>query len=204
MSAVKPIELISVDEYLANEKLANQKHEYAAGRVYAMAGSGNAHNRIAMSFYLAAGVRLRGKPCEAWNSDTKVRIRTTPRPRVYYPDAMIVCEPNSPEDDVQDRPVVIAEVLSKSTRRFDESEKLDAYLTIPTLSTYLMIEPIIPRVTAYEREGGTFILRRYEGLDAEVPLPAVGITIPLAELYERIDFTAVAAEEQAEDDADVV
>lgn len=203
MSAAKPIESISLEDYLAGERLAKRKHEYSDGQIYAMAGAGQAHNRIAAAFAGMAYVRLRGRTCEPFGSDMKVRIHSTARPRVYYPDAMIVCEPNVVNDHAQDRPTVIVEVLSSSTRRIDEHEKRDAYLTIPTLSTYLMIEPTRPRVTVYERDGSGFVLRQYEGLDAEVPLPAVGITIPLAELYERIDFAAATAEESVPESDDV-
>ena len=202
MSVAKPIEFISVDDYLAGEKMAKRKHEYSAGRVYAMAGAGRAHNRVATAFSIAAGTRLRGRPCEPFGSDMKVRILSTARPRVYYPDGMIVCEPNAQDSHVQDNPTVIVEVLSKSTRRWDENEKRDAYLTIQTLSAYLMIEPAMPRVIAYERDGDHFALRQYDGLDAEVPLPAVGITIPLAELYERVDFVAAEEEERLPDPFD--
>ena len=111
---------------------------------------------------------------------------------------MIVCDPNPGGDSFQDRPVVIAEVISEATRRIDEREKLNAYLTIPTLSTYLLIESTSPRVAVYQSNGtGGFSEHAYEGLDAVVPLPAVGISVALADLYERVDFAAAAAEEAA-------
>jgi Uma2 family endonuclease len=201
MSAAKPIELISVEDYLAGEALARRKHEYSAGRVYAMAGARNVHNRIAVSLIAALGSKLRGRPCEPFNSDTKVRVRMPTHTRFYYPDAMVVCEPNSPDDVYQDRPTVIAEVISSATRRVDEGEKRDAYLSIATLSAYLLIETSAPRVVAFERtRDGGFVEHVYEGLDAVVPLPAVGISLPLAELYERVDFDAAAAEERDPED----
>lgn len=199
MSAAKPIELISPDAYLEGEAMAKHKHEFAAGRVYMMAGAGNAHNRIATAFIGAMHTRLRGKKCEAFNSDTKVRVRMPFDTRFYYPDGMVVCNSNPPGDSFQDQPVIIVEVLSTSTRRIDEGEKLQAYLSIPTLTHYLMIETTSARVVAYERDGrgGPFVARVYEGLDADIPLPAVHLTLPLSELYERVDFTVAQAEEDA-------
>jgi Uma2 family endonuclease len=94
MTAAKHIELITVEEYLAGELLAKRKHEYSAGRVYAMAGGRNAHNSVATTFLGAMHTRLRGKPCQPFNSGTKVRVRLTSHTRFYYPDAMVVCEPN--------------------------------------------------------------------------------------------------------------
>jgi Uma2 family endonuclease len=199
MSGAKAIALVSVDDYLAGELRAKHKHEYSAGRVYAMAGAGNTHNTVATSFLVAIGSRLRGRTCQPWNSDTKVRVRSPTHTRFYYPDAMVVCEPNSPADTFHDRPVVLAEVLSPTTRRIDEGEKRDAYLTIATLTTYLLVETNRPRVVAFERTDAGFVERAYDGLDAVIPLPVIGISLPLAELYERVDFTAAAQEERIDD-----
>jgi Uma2 family endonuclease len=198
MSAAQPAGFISIEEYLAGELVAKEKHEYSAGRVYAMVGARNTHNRISVAMISSFGRQLRGRPCEPFNSDTKVRVRMPTHTRFYYPDGMIVCDPNSGRDSFQDQPVVIAEVISESTRRIDEGEKRDAYLTIPTLSTYLLIESTSPRVLVYQADGaGGFHEAAYAGLDAVVPLPAVGISLALSELYERVDFAVAAAEEAA-------
>lgn len=200
MSAAKPIELISVEDYLAGEETARQKHEYSGGRVYMMAGASNLHNGISVALILALGTRLRGQRCQPFNSDTKVRVRLGADTRFYYPDGMVVCEANPPTDSFQDRPVVIAEVVSPATRRIDEGEKLDAYLTISSLRNYLLIEAASPRVIVYERAGDRFVPHVYEGLDAAVPLDAIGVELPLAELYERIDFSLMDAEREPGDE----
>src|SRR5262249_50829738 len=141
---VKQSDLISVEDYLEGELVSPIKHEYLDGVVYAMAGSRNVHNSIAVNSIIALGVRLRGRPCRVFNSDTKIRIRLPRRIRFYYPDASVVCRPNKREESYQDRPVVIAEVLSKSTRRIDEIEKREYYSKIPTLRVYLLIEQDFP------------------------------------------------------------
>ncbi len=196
----KQIQLLSVDDYLAGERVAKKKHEYAGGYVYAMAGGRNQHNRVAVAFVGAMHAKLRGRRCESFNSDTKVRIRMATHSRFYYPDGMVVCEPNSPNDEFQDRPVVIAEVASVSTRRTDEGEKREAYLTIPTLTAYLLIDAERPRVVVHHRTPEGFVAQVYEGMTASIPLAAIGTDLPLAELYERVDFAAAAGE--ADDEAD--
>ena len=200
MTAAKQIPSISVGEYLAGERVSKKKHEYAGGYVYAMAGAKNQHNRVAVAFVSAMHSKLRGRRCEAFNSDTKVRIRMPTHTRFYYPDGMVVCEPNPPGDEFQDRPVVIAEVTSVSTRRTDEGEKRDAYLTIPTLTAYLLIDTECARVAAHHRTPEGFIAQVYEGLEATLPLDAIETSLALAELYERVDFTAAARE--ADDEAE--
>jgi Uma2 family endonuclease len=201
MTAAKQIPLVSVEDYLARERVAKVKHEYTGGYVYAMAGGKNQHNRISVAFVSVMHSKLRGRRCEAFNSDTKVRIRMPTHTRFYYPDGMVVCEPNSPNDEFQDRPVVIAEVLSVSTRRTDEGEKREAYLTIPTLDAYLLIETERPRVVVYHRAPEGSAAQAYDGMDAAIPLKSVGLDLPLAELYERVDFTAAVreADEEAEE-----
>ena len=188
MSAAKLIELVSVEDYLAGELVSDVKHEYSGGYVYAMAGARNIHNRIASAWNGLLYAQLRGKPCEAYNSDTKVRIPLPTHLQFYYPDGMVVCEANPAGDTFQDKPVVIAEVVSESTRRIDENEKRAAYLTIPTLMAYLLIETDRSRVVVHRRTDDGFIAEAYEGTDAVVPLPAIEAEVPLAELYERVDF----------------
>ena len=190
MTAAKQIELVSVADYLAGELVSDIKHEYSGGYVYAMAGAKNIHNRIATNWLLALGQRLRGKPCEPFNSDTKVRIRFPTHTRFYYPDGMAVCEPNSADETFQDKPVVIAEVVSDATRRIDEGEKREAYLTIPTLAAYLLIETGRPRVVVHRRTDSGFVAEAYEGAAAVIPLDAIDAELPLAELYERVEFAS--------------
>jgi Uma2 family endonuclease len=193
MTALKQIELISVEDYLADELVSDVKHEYLGGYVSAMAGARTVHNRVAMSWALAIGRQLRGKPCEPFNSDMKVRIRFATHTRFYYPDGMVVCEPNAPEDTYQDRPVIIAEVVSEGTRRLDELEKREAYLTIPTLMAYLVVETDRARVVVHRRTDSGFEAEAYEGLDAVIPLEAIEAELPLAELYERVEFEPTAS-----------
>jgi Uma2 family endonuclease len=190
MTAAKQIELVSIADYLAGELVSDVKHEYSGGYVYAMAGARNVHNRIATNWLLALGQRLRGKPCEPFNSDTKVRIQFPTHTLFYYPDGMVVCEPNRADETFQDKPVVIAEVVSEATRRIDEGEKREAYLTIPTLAAYLVVETERPRVVVHRRTERGFVAEAYEGVAAVIPLDSISAELPLAELYERVEFAS--------------
>jgi Uma2 family endonuclease len=98
MTAARKPNLISVEDYLAGELVSPIKHEYVGGVVYAMAGAIIRQNRIATNTLGSLHARLRGRPCEPFNSDTKVRVRLPHQTRFYYPDAMVVCESN-PEND---------------------------------------------------------------------------------------------------------
>ncbi len=191
MTAVKKSDFITIADYCASEEISEMKHEYLGGTVHVMAGATNPHNRIAGSCFGFLYGQIRGKPYEPFNCDTKVRIEFPDHTQFYYPDAMVVCETKSGTDHFQDRPVVIVEVLSDSTRRTDLGEKRDAYLTIATLKVLLLIEPDSPSVQVFRRktEGG-FASEHHSGLDGLIPLPEIEADLPLAELYERVKLDA--------------
>jgi Uma2 family endonuclease len=169
-----------------------------------MAGAKVVHNRITSNVLIGLGSGLRGKPCEPFNSDMKVRVSMQNHIRFYYPDAMVVCDSNPDNDMWQERPRVIVEVASASTRRTDEGEKREAYCTLPSLAVYLLVDSARPRVVAYRRVRvsptgpGAFEPELHEGLDAVVSLNEVGTSLPLAKVYDRVDF-ASAAEAEADD-----
>jgi Uma2 family endonuclease len=195
MTAARKLQRISVDDYLAGELVSPIKHEYVGGIVYAMAGARNLHNRIVGNTFGSLFVRLRGKPCQPCNSDTKIRVELPSETRFYYPDTSVVCAPNPAKDSFQDEPAAIFEVLSKGTRRIDEGEKKDACLRIPSLGVYVLIEQDVPLVVAYRRTNEGCFREVYDRLDAVVPLPEIGTELPLAEIYEGVEFMPEAAEE---------
>ena len=180
--------LISPEEYLDGELVSPIKHEYLGGVVYAMAGARNVHNEIAGNAFASLHARLRGKPCRPCNSGTKVRLRLRDGQRFYYPDLQVTCQPNGPDETFQDRPVVVLEVISESTRRADEGEKRDGYLTLPSLDVYLLVESARALVIGFRRGPAGFIREIFSGPGAIIPLASIGVDLPLAELYERIVF----------------
>lgn len=189
MTAAKKLNLISVEDYLVGELTSPVKHEYLGGVIYAMAGARNAHNLIAANTQGALHGRLRGGPCRAFNSDTKIRVRLPSHIRFYYPDVPVICRPNPQSDSFQDEPAVLFEVLSRKTRRIDEGEKKDAYLSIPSVAVYALVEQEQPLVTVFRRTEQGFVCEVYEGLGALLPLPEIGTELPLAEIYEGIEFS---------------
>jgi Uma2 family endonuclease len=161
MSTARKLNLVSVDDYLAHELISPRKHEYLGGVVYAMAGARNAHNSIATNTLVALGTRLRGKRCQPFNSDTKIRIHLPAHVRFYYPDASVVCRANPPTDSFQDEPAAIFEVLSRQTRRIDEGEKKDAYLSIASLGAYILIEQDQPAAVVFGHIDRGFVREVY-------------------------------------------
>jgi Uma2 family endonuclease len=187
MSAVKRLAPTSEEEYLRGELSSPTKHEYVDGYVYAMGWARNVHNLVKGNVFGRLFMRLLGTPCQPYDSDTKIRVRRSPRrKRFYYPDVSVICDPNPQDDQFQDKPRLITEVLSRKTRRIDLGEKRDDYLTIPSLSVYLLVETEFPCVIVWRRTGDDFAQEVYEGRDATIPLPELGTGLPLAEIYDGV------------------
>ncbi|HWY87927.1 MAG TPA: Uma2 family endonuclease [Gemmataceae bacterium] len=194
-SAVRKLSLITVEDYLEGELNSPIKHEYLGGAIYAMADERNLHSLIAANAMAALYPRLRGKRCRAYNSDTKIRVRLPAQVRFYYPDVSVICRPNPPMDSFQDEPAVIIEVISRATRRVDDGEKKDAYLTIPWLSVYLLVEQESAAVVAYRRTPQGFVREVHERMETVIPLGEIDTDLPLAEVYEAVEFTPEPAED---------
>jgi Uma2 family endonuclease len=179
---------VSVADYLTAEAVAESRHEYVSGSVYAMAGASNAHNLIAANVLVALTNRLRGSKCRPYNSDTRIRVRVPTGIRFYYPDVSITCRPNPQKDSFQDEPIAVVEVMSPETRRIDEGEKRDAYCSIGSLRVYVLIEQDRPQVVVLRRVDGAFEREVSAGLETSIPLPEVGCDLPLCDVYDGVEL----------------
>jgi Uma2 family endonuclease len=188
MALLKTNEIISVEDYLSGELIAETKHEYLGGVVHAMAGAKVGHNRAAGNVFRFLGNSLDGKPCEPFNSDMKVRIELPEQTRFYYPDVMVVCDSLGDDEAYQDKPVVVVEVLSESTRRVDMGEKREAYRAVATLRVILIVDPERPHVTVDRRcANGGFDTEFYTALDQVIPLPEISAELRMADVYAGMD-----------------
>lgn len=118
---------ISVEDYLQGELLADYKHEYIDGAVYAMAGASEYHNLLSANMLTELRNQLKGQPCKVFMADMKVKVEQC----FFYPDVMVVCQDDNEHDYYKTKPVIIVEVLSKATRRFDQMIKRLHYQNIP-------------------------------------------------------------------------
>lgn len=189
MSPARKLRPVSVADYLAGELNSPVRHEFVNGWIEAMSGGTLAHARIAGNIYKALSDRLPDGPCEAFNSDAKVKLKSNEGTWFYYPDASVSCSPGDQEETYLTSVTAVFEVLSPSTRRIDQGEKKAVYLAHPPLAVYALVETDEPRVTVFRRAGEEFVTEEYEGLDAVLPLPEIGAELPLAEIYRRVEFS---------------
>lgn len=180
---------ISPEEYLAIERAAEVKSEYFDGEMFVMSGASKEHNRISVALTATVYNQLRGKPCEPFGSDTRVKI---PNKNFFYPDLTIACKPEwmDKEFDTLLNPVVVFEILSPSNEAWDRSGKFREYRNIPSLKEYVLISQDKPLVEVFVRRENNFLLKPdVEGRGAKIALESVPeVTLSLAELYERISF----------------
>ena len=145
------------------------------------------HNKAVTNATGSLHGSLKDKPCQPYNSDTKVRIQLPDQIRFYYPDLQVICEPVDEEASFTDLPVVVVEVFSKSTRRLDAGEKRDAYLTIPSLKVLILVDPAKVSVNVDRRlPNGGFVQESYRALGETIDLPEIETHIPLADIYQGL------------------
>jgi Uma2 family endonuclease len=198
MPVTNKLHIVSVVEYLAGELISPIKHEYLGGLVYAKADERNVHNIISGNVLGSLYSQLRGRRWRSFNSDTKIRIRLPTHVRFYYPDVSAICRPNPQNDSFQDEPAALFEVVSQATRRVDEGEKKDAYLTIPSLSVYVILEQETAAAVVFRRTERGFVREVYEGLDAVIPLGEIEAALPLQDVYDGVEFRPEPEEDVAE------
>ncbi|TAL43569.1 MAG: Uma2 family endonuclease [Methylovulum sp.] len=172
---------ISEDEYLEGELISEIKHEYIDGHVYAMAGASRNHERIAGNIFGELRSFLKNKPCEPFSSDIKIKVGS----KFFYPDVMVICDEQSPHEYYTEAPVIIVEVLSKSSRRIDETTKRIAYQGIPSLKEYVLIEQDFVDVEICRKSEG-WVSRHFFWGDS-VYFEAVDLTLTVAGIYDRVD-----------------
>jgi Uma2 family endonuclease len=188
--AVTEVKTYTADEYLALEVESDTRNEYRGGEIVPMTGGTPDHNQIAVVLNALLWFALRGKNYSIFSADQRLWI---PNRNIYtYPDSMAILRPAELQQgrtDTVTNPILIAEVLSKSTKAYDRDEKFAAYRTISTFQEYLLIDQYRPHVEHYVKQDvHQWLFTEYDGTDARVKLSSVPVEIRLADLYENIEF----------------
>ena len=179
------------EEYLQLEEKAEYKSEYHDGEIIPMTGGTTNHNEICLN--LAANLKfgLRKQNYRVYIGDVRLWI---PRYRVYtYPDVMVIKgEPIYADKGTTTvtNPILIAEVLSKSTQNYDQGDKFNYYRSIPEMEEYILISQKQHRIMQYTKtEAGKWLLSEYETEDSTIQLASVNFEIELSEIYTGVDFS---------------
>ena len=179
--------------YLEFERIAQERHEFLDGSVYAMAGESPDHSTICFNLYGALRCQLRGTRCRGYSPNMKVA--TNELGLFSYPDLAIVCGKPTYFDgtkDVLTNPVIIFEVLSPSTQSYDRGEKFLRYTNnIASLQDYVLISQDKPLVEHYSKApNAAWIKNEVAGLHSVLILSSVSCEIALNDLYDLTEFSA--------------
>jgi Uma2 family endonuclease len=182
--------IYSPEEYLEMEVVPDRKHEYINGEIIPMTGGTIAHNIIIGNLLVYLSLALRGKDFNIFFTDLRLWI---PERNVYtYPDLMIVSGEIAFHADRKDtitNPILIVEVLSKSTSSYDRGEKFHFYRTIDSLNEYILVEQdqmAVEQFTKIDRNKWQF--QSYEHSSEQIEFAYIPATICLADIYDRITF----------------
>jgi len=181
---------ITPEEYLALERQSEHRSEYYDGEIFAMTGASLRHNRITLNIGSELNVQLKARECQAFTSDMRVHVPAT---GLYtYPDVVVVCGEPQLEDEHLDtllNPVLIVEVLSKSTARYDRTGTFSDYRSIPSFAEYLLVAQDEHRVEHYAKQlDGRWLLTEYRSLEDAAQLDSIQCSLSLKEIYDKVSI----------------
>ena len=190
MIAQSETKIYTPEEYLELEIVCETRNEYRNGEIIPMTGGTPDHNEIAGNLNASLKLALKGQPYRIFIADQRLWIPTI---NIYtYPDIMVLQKPIELQIGRKDtviNPVLIAEILSKSTQNYDRSEKFATYRTIPTIKEYLLVDQYRIHVEHYVKTGvNQWTFSEYDDPNITLSLNTLELQILIADLYENIDF----------------
>lgn len=184
-----PKQHYSSEEYLAIERDADYKSEYVAGEIYAMGGASPRHVLITGNTAREFGNQLKNTNCQVYSAD--LRIQAEAKNAYYYPDVAVVCgrpEYLDGKKDTVTNPLIIVEVLSPATRSYDRGDKFASYRQLASLREYILIAQDTCHVEHFVRKEGGWEFTEIEDCQGNLVVPTLGISIPLAEIYAKVEL----------------
>ena len=179
----------TVEEFFAWQERQPERYELVDGfPIRMMAGAKNVHDDIVVNVLAELRNQLRGGGCRPFTSDGSVETKPG---QIRRPDVGVDCGRRVPNATKATSPRVVVEVLSPTTRDFDTIGKLEEYKLIDSLARIVVIEPNAPEVIVWV-QGTDRSWRKAvrQGLDQEIDMPEIGVTLALAEIYDGVEFPA--------------
>ena len=182
---------LTAQEYLVIERASEIRSEYFRGEMFAMTGASRAHNLICANLIIEIGSLFKGRPCEVYQSDMRVRVSDT---GLYtYPDVVAICgEPEFDDDhlDTLINPQVIFEVLSDSTEKYVRGKKFEKYREIDSLQDFIMISQKECVVERYTRQpDDQWLFWSTNKISDTLEIASIDCKLKLKDIYARIEFS---------------
>ena len=183
---ITKIDYSSIAEYVAIENTAQSKCEYEKGKILAMTGGSINHGILCGNAYNELRTAIANKKinCDAFGSEIRIHIQKAES--IVYPDSMIICgniETSDEDTEAVTNPVLIVEVLSKSTESYDRGDKFYKYRQLPSFLEYVLVSQDKPVVeTFYRKDNNVWEIARYTGLDTIIKLKCLDLKIDMKNL----------------------
>lgn len=190
------------EQYLALEETAEDKSEYLDGEIIPMTAGSTNHNQIAGNLYIALSLALKKQNYRIFIGDVRLWV---PKVRLYtYPDVMVILgepEYHNNRTDMITNPQVIVEVLSKSTKNYDRSDKFAFYKTLSTFREYILIDQTKIKVEQYSKtENKRWLYREYDEEDTALVFNSFQVEVPLSAIYKKVNFEQVEQEDSQKEE----
>ncbi len=186
----------TAEEYFTLEEQSDLRHEYYHGEVFpldgpssaeGMAGGTKQHNQLIQNCAFGLRTGLQGRSCEIYAEN--VRLAIAAEEHYNYPDVMVSCDPRDDDPRTVHSPLLIIEVLSKSTEARDRGWKFEQSQLIPSLRQYVLVSQYRILVDSFVRtDHGTWELTSSRQLTNVLIIPALQCQLAVGEIYEGISI----------------
>lgn len=170
---------MSTDAYLNYERSQESRHELVDGYLYAMTGASDRHEEIITNLLAAIHHHLHGSSCRVYGSNLKIRVDDD----FLYPDLFVRCVQTRGDPYFKTDPVLVIEVLSPSTQRYDRGDKRLAYQSLPSLREYVLVAQDRPYVEILRRTGAVWDNQYTCTTNGAVTFASIALTINIADIY---------------------
>jgi Uma2 family endonuclease len=170
---------MSPEAYLDYERESDCRHELVNGYLYAMTGASDRHEEIVANLLAAIHGHLGQGGCRVYGANLKIRVGDD----FFYPDLFVRCAKERGDPFFKTDPLLVIEVLSPNTQRYDRGDKRLAYQSLPSLLEYVMVAQDSTRIEVLSRDESGWGSRVYDSLDALLVLSSIGLTLPLTDVY---------------------
>ena len=173
---------LTKQEFLEWEEHQELRHEFDGQKVIPMVGATQAHELIVANIIFSMKLRLRGGPCRVFGSGMKIEAAGS----IRYPDAAVACGPVQPQDMLLANPLIVFEVESRSTALVDQTIKNPEYEATPSIMRYVTLSQNSIAANVYARVDGVWTGSLLTDPAKPLPLPEIGVEVPLDEFYEGV------------------
>ncbi len=191
MSSLPNKRFYTLDEYFALVRQSDERYEYWDGEIFCMSGNKKEHVFIEEDVFITLSQLLKGRNCQAFSSAIAIKVPAAPPFR--YADGSVICGEVEFEEvggvDTLVNPILLIEILSPSTERYDRTGKFSIYKSIPSFQEYLLIAVSKPCITQFvKQKDGAWQPNEVIGLESNLYLPSIDRTLSLNDVYQRVKF----------------